>query len=153
MSTLKKLIYNLNTISNIPRGRRVRTTGDLISIDDDTPLQGLWRWISSEGRDRTVKFICNEIRYAILLSKYMMAAISTTTNAAEKDELCSDLKALMESLNRTPAGIENICWTYKNDTQVEWNMDNLKNEISDCLTSIRECLAAVSLNTLPAEEK
>ncbi len=97
MAVLEKLLYNLRTLAAIPKGRRIGTTKEFIVIEEDSPMQGVWRWKNSDSREAARKCICREVQTTITLAAYAMesiylvkslppAAPSAPTTLASKDK-------------------------------------------------------------------
>lgn len=159
MNILDKLLFNLHTISNIPTGKRISTAKEFIVIDEDSMLQGFWRWRAADSRDKAVRTVCNEIRTVIILSKYIMESVhlfieneseqmnqsfEIMVNLAPKmnkrEERLSDLKKIRLSLMNCNPGIDNLSRTYENDADVLGHLKPLIGEINECVSEITKTL-------------
>lgn len=146
MDILDKLLYNLQTIANIPKGRRISTAKEFIRIDTDSPFQGIWRWKRVDSRDKAMQAIGREVRTVIVISKYIMESHLLTCAdarfAAARDERINELKKIHHGLLEANRGIDNICQTYHDDANIGASLKPLIGEISGCLTAISIALAA-----------
>ncbi len=152
MNVLDKLIFNLQTIATIPRGRRIGTAKEFLVIEDDSPIQSFWRWKNAESRDKAVIAICKEIRTIIAFAEYMLEIIQTVPSlpAAADDRgtegpmgsitsykrHSADLKKIYVALLGAVTGINNLCITYDSDADVAGHLRPLFSEIHICVQRI-----------------
>lgn len=160
MDTLGKLLFNLQTIAGIPKGKKLSTVKEFISVDDDSLLQPLLRWKSGEGRDNAVRAVCKEIRTTITISEYIMesryifaepeeSAIAQTQDRdediavaapGERDIRVNNIKKIRSALTEANYGVENICETYSTDANVLAYLKPLMGEIHGHVCKINKLL-------------
>lgn len=159
MDILDKLLFNLKTIAAIPKGKKISTAKEFIVIDDDSLMQPITRWRSGETRDKAVQAICREVRTIIKLSKYIMEskylyiestvdtnddrcdiAVSLSKTVSKRDERINELKKIHVGLTEAYCGIDNICETYCDDTNVLAPLKQLIGEINEHTSSILKLL-------------
>ncbi len=156
MNVLDKLVYNLQTIATISKGRRIGTAKEFIIIEDDSPIQGFWRWMNAESRDKAVSIICREVRTVIAFAEYILEIISMITlPAAGDDERAAvvdkyqlrvrELKKIQESLLGAAVGINNICQTYYTDADVAGHLLPLITEIHSCSLRITMAISKAGI--------
>lgn len=171
MNVLEKLLYNLQTIASIPKGKRISTAKEFIVIDEDSMLQGYWRWARVDSRDKAVQSICREVRTTIAIAHYIMESqhlflensaskddncdIAITINgpATKRDERISDLKKIRAGLLEANYGIDNLCQTYEDDANVGGCLKPLLGEINDCSTQITQLLREIGEYTEPVTSR
>ena len=159
MDVLDKLLFNLNTIATIPKGKRISTAKEFIVIDEESILQPITRWRAGDTRDKAVQAICREVQTTIMLSKFMMESkflyaeveqditddncdIAINVNKSSKrDDRIKNLKRIRLSLIEANYGIDNICQTYEFDANVLAHLKPIFGEINDHISSINRLLA------------
>lgn len=163
MDVLDKLLFNLRTIANISKGKRISTAKEFIVIDEDSLLQPITRWRAGDTRDKAVQVICREVRTVIKLSSYIMesrflyscdapnaddklATIRTPLHT-KKDERINELKKVWSILAETNYGIDNICETYRDDANVLAYLKPLIDEINDHVSAIARLLVGLGEHT------
>ncbi len=147
MDILDKLLFNLNTIASVPRGKRLNTAKEFIMIEDDGPLQGLWRWKRADSRGRTVHVVCNEVRTLITIADHMLENIAAGPRPIESSEgrHIDNLKRIRGALVFAGVGISNICHTYDSDTNVSGHLQPVIIEMQACASRIATALSALSI--------
>lgn len=153
MNVLDKLLFNLQTIAGIPRGRRISTAKEFIILDEDSIFQPLWRRAAADGRDKTVREICRIVRTTITLSNYIMESryifgsdsIESVDLQKRSVRIC-ELKKIRESLSESVRGIDNICETYSEDADVIGNLRPIIEEIDAHVSVIIKFLSRIDKN-------
>ncbi len=167
MTVLEKLLFNLHTLAAVPKGKRINTTKEFINIEDDSVMQGLWRWKNADSRDKTIKCISKEIHTTIMITAYILdskyldsanPATSTTSGAPDtilptsascpaRSARIAELKKIRMALFMASTGVNNICQTYENDSDFAGRLRPLLGEIVICTASISSALARLGETT------
>lgn len=108
MDTLSKILYELKTIAKIQKNARIITNKEFIVIENNSLIQGAYRWWKGESRYHALLRINQTIGTAIYISELMM-------EIPDKAKLI-DIKRLTERLEYARQGVENLCETYSTDT-------------------------------------
>ena len=156
MNVLDKLVFNLQTIATISKGKRIGTVKEFIIIEDDSPVQGFWRWKNAESRDKAVSIICREVRTTIAFAEYILEIMSILTLLPVADEgqasgerlrvieHTQELKKIQEALVGAAVGINNISQTYYTDADVSGHLQPLITEMHGCGLRITTAVLRVS---------
>lgn len=163
MNVLDKLLFNLHTIASIPKGSRISTAKEFIIIEDDSIMQGVWRKMNADSRDKAVASICREIRTTIAIAYYIMeshhlfaesrvlpddincdVAISSTLPPNARDKRINDIKKIKAGLLGANHGIDAICQTYE-DADVSGHLKPLIGEIVECSDHISRLLIELGI--------
>jgi len=153
MNTLDRLLFDLQTLSDIPRGRRISTAKEFIIIEDASLMQGLWRRVSAESRDKAVVTICREVRSTIFIAQLIMESylvhrdednqfmdLSTAGENNRRTRL-KELKKINAGLIGANRGINTLCETYDSDADVSGRLVPLIGNIAECCKHISELLS------------
>jgi hypothetical protein len=170
MDVLEKLLFNLQTIASIPKGKRISTAKEFIIIDEDSVLQPVLRWRAGDTRDKAVQAICREVRTTIKLSEYIMEsryiylendtptitdncdiAVTVVRPISKRDERINEVKRIRSNLSEANYGIDNICETYCDDANVLAYLKPLIGEISDHVSKITKLLIELGEYTEPRD--
>lgn len=146
MDRMDKLLFNLHTIASVPSGRRISTAKEFITIEDEGPLQGVWRWKAADTRDKAACAINNEIRTVILLTKYIIESRYLSgehVRSPESQERIAILRRVRTACASTIVGIDNICRTYAEDANVIAQLRPLVDEIISCVEDIEKLLSSL----------
>ena len=137
-----KLFINLKILSKIQKnGRITRSYDGIISLENETFLQSLKRFVSSDSRKQSVFEInsiineCTDIFNNIINSKYM------NNMCIDKDEYykyCEDLALLLKELEPAKGGIENLKFTYKPDNNIACQLDIIVIKMNAIIKDITE---------------
>lgn len=139
MNTLDKLLFNLQTIANIPKGGRLNTTKEFIGLEEETLLQGFWRRYNADSRDKAVAAICREVRTVIMIANYVVESVHIVGDNDQSDmrnRRYIEIKKIGFCLTGASRGISNICQTYSADSDVIGNLAPLIEEINECLSTL-----------------
>jgi hypothetical protein len=142
MEFLDKILFNLSTISKIPPGKKIGTTKEFFVIEDESIIQGFWRWKNSDSRDKTVVFICKEIKTAISLTYWLLES-KYLLQGADEEEQTKRLKVLKKIKNvllGTIQGINNLCVTYETDADIVGKLEPMCKELKEVINSINLAL-------------
>lgn len=140
ISLIERLIYELTTISSIPKGGKISTQDEYINIITDTnTLTNLTRTITGDSRKRTLSVVSSIISTAIeitdwiMRSKYLDPIYETGVRFAEgvnddekrktidvirieRDRVFSILRKLYTALHNSIGGLTNLSITYAGDS-------------------------------------
>jgi hypothetical protein len=159
MNILDTLLFNLQTIANVSKGKKISTAKEFITIDEDSIFNPLWRRIAGDERDKAVRAICREVRTVIFISELVMdnrhiyaesekivpqddcdVAMPCAKTLSKRDIQIDTLKKIKFGLEDAQHGIENICGTYVNDANVLAKLIPLSNEIVLHVNKLKELL-------------
>lgn len=138
------LLINLKILSKIQKnGRIARSYDGIISLESDTYIQPVRRFLSSDSRKQAV-FEINSIvtesisaLNTILNSKYM------NKNFCQYDEYvknCENLQLLMSEMELARMGIENLKFTYQNDQNTVSQLDIIILKINTTIKDVSQKL-------------
>jgi hypothetical protein len=137
MSVLDKLLLNLQTIADIPRFGRIGTTKEFLIVEENTPLQGVWRRMNADSRDRAVILVCREVRTTIALVRYLSESRYLDERPPGSPVLASqrieELTHARNTLQSAIKGINTLCQTYSADADVFGRLQPLIGEITECV--------------------
>ena|ERR1700744_841792 len=157
MDVLDKLLFNLQTIASVQKGKKISTVKEFIIIEDNSLTQGFWRWKYADSRDKTVNHICREVRTTIAMAAYISECqvlftekqplnesnydiAINTKSVLLRDRRVGELKKIRSGLLAAKEGISNICYTYSADADVSGRLKPLIDEICDCMTALTQLL-------------
>lgn len=157
MTVIDKLIFNVSRIGEIPRGKRINTSKEFITVEEDSMIQGIKRWIQADSRDKTIAYIVKEVQTAVLIVSLTSESQFLFANTNDKEFVATHmsvtynkrietLKKFRQALEGSVIGIENICHTYEQDSVVSGNLIPLITEISVCVTEINKLLDVLHEN-------
>jgi hypothetical protein len=125
-------ILNLKIISKIREGDKLLTQNDIIEIDKATVLQGVYRWMNSEGRQVTIKKLNDIVEDTIKITDHLF------DNEKKKLIKCEELeennsqlfqKFILEMTNSL-LGLENLKKTYNGDITISAQIDILLGKLN-----------------------
>lgn len=147
-----QLFKKLKIISKIPENGKLSVApNETISVENDTNLQGLSRYISGNSRDRTIKSIkmvikqsCN-LADTLMESKWMeiyqMKREATESEVQEHERRVDKLKMLRNEMNKSKVGLGNLKdTTYKDDSGMESDLEIVLREIDAKIEEINSTL-------------
>jgi hypothetical protein len=150
MDILECLMFNLQTIASIPKGRRISTAKEFIVIDEDSALQPWRRWRAGDSRDKGVLAVCKEVRTIIKLSEFISESkylfIEADNDAPdensteERDYRLNSLKKICNGLSDAGIGIDNLCETYICDANVIAHLKPLVSEMANHVAKLTKLL-------------
>lgn len=135
MNPLDKVLFNLHTLASVPKGGRISTCKEFIVIEEIAFMQGYWRWLNAESRDRAIVVICREVRTSIMFAQYISESFHLFSDNPQRIVRVAELEKIKDALAGASIGISNICYTY--DEDVSGNLTPLVDEIANCVGSIR----------------
>ncbi len=139
MNVLDKLVFNLQTIATIPKGRRIGTAKEFLIVEGESPMASFWRWKNAESRDKAVTAICKEVRTTIAFAEYILEIMHIIPQLPGGEYVSetykkhsADVKKIYEALLGAVIGINNLCSTYDADADVSGHLHPLISEIYKC---------------------
>jgi hypothetical protein len=139
-----KLLINLKIISKIQKnGRIARSYDGIISLENDVFYQSVKRFITNDSRRQAIFEInsviteCVDILTHILNSKYM------NKNFHQSDEYlknCENLNLILNELECSRTGIENLKFTYQSDPNIVSQIDIIILKINTTLRDMSQKL-------------
>jgi hypothetical protein len=119
MDILDKLLFNLQTVAAITKGCRISTSKEFISIEEDSALQGLWRWKQGDTRDKAVMCITKDVHIVIKLADLLIELVRLSDPDSEpRKKYIYDLRHIYTALANSIVGLSNLCDTYGSDANV-----------------------------------
>jgi hypothetical protein len=139
-----KLLINLKIISKIQKnGRIARSYDGIISLENDVFYQSVKRFITNDSRRQAIFEInsviteCVDILNHILNSKYMNKNFHQTDDYVKN---CENLSLILNELEHSRAGIENLKFTYQNDPNIVSQIDIIILKINTTLKDMSQKL-------------
>lgn len=134
MDYLDKILYNLQTLANIPRGAKLITGREFIDIDKEEGLrQSLLRAWRCESRERNIADVRGLIEVSVLVSDLLIESRNRTERA-------DSLRTIAMRLYESKAGIVNLCNTY-NDANISGQLEPLLWLIDEQVQKIAQALS------------
>lgn len=126
-------ILNLKIISKISEGDKLSTSENIIKIDPPSILQGVNRWINSEGRGVTLKKLEEIVNDTLSITEKLLESERNIKDEKQKDldENNSQIfqKFIIEMTNSL-LGLENLKKTYTEDIMITSQIDLLLKKIT-----------------------
>tara|TARA_B100000123_G_C25731322_1_gene429436 strand:+ start:1311 stop:1781 length:471 start_codon:yes stop_codon:yes gene_type:complete len=126
-------ILNLKIISKISEGDKLSTSENIIKIDPPSILQGVNRWINSEGRGVTLKRLEEIVNDTLSITEKLLESERNKKEDLDKalDENNSQIfqKFIIEMTNSL-LGLENLKKTYNEDIMITSQIDLLLKKIT-----------------------
>lgn len=147
-TVIDKHLFDLQTIANIPKGKRISTSDEFINIEEESAFQPVFRTLKGESRRKAVGCVIDVIddvvEYADILmeSRYLDKYDHFVVDAIDDRSSFNDgrnirilyLKKIKNSLSEANEGIDNLCETYSNDANVIAKLmpviANINNQVS-----------------------
>jgi len=139
-----KLYINLKILSKIQKnGRITRSYDGIIALESESNFPGfksIKRFVSSDSRKQSIfeinSIITECIDYLnILIQNKYMNKIHCNTDEYYKN--CEDLSLVLNELELSKAGIENLKFTYSTDLNIGSQLDIILLKINSTLKDIR----------------
>ena len=125
-------ILNLKIISKIKEGDKLLTQNDIIEIDQSNLLQGVYRWMHSEGRQVTIKKLNDIVEETIKITDYLFENEKkkiTKNEVLEENNSQLFQKFILEMTNSL-LGLENLKKTYTGDITISAQIDILLGKLN-----------------------
>lgn len=141
MDILDMLLYKLDIVSSIPKGKFLYRSKKYISVDDNNILHFIKRLSPKNKIFKIVQMIGNDIQTLIYIGSHIGSHIETyIVSCNNKNNLSIDdfnkyndyytnLLKIICSLNNVKHGLYNISYTYYNDSVVNRYLHSLYNDI------------------------
>ena len=165
MDAFDRLLFNLNTIGSIAKGRRIDTSQPILNFEPESALQFAWRAIKRDSRYRLIDIIGNIIKDAILVSdllldsKYLIlepvegdsnpidicdiVIVNKKPTVIPRDECINKIKRLMEELTHSGHGVSNLIETYAGDRVVLVGLEPILKLIYDQVKKIKKIMISI----------
>ena len=130
-----KLLVNLKILSKIPKNGRVRKSSNgVVSLETSSwcYYPSVYRTLNGDGRSQTVDEInsivseCIAVINSLFDSKFLYPSQADSLLHNESLEYTKRLELLdllLQEINASRIGISNLKFTYKNDHNIESNID------------------------------
>lgn len=136
-----KLYINLKILSKIQKnGRITRSYDGIIALESEVFFKSFKRFVSSDSRKQSVFEInsiiteCTEYLNNLIQNKYMD---KNHCNSDEYYKNCEDLTLILNELEQSKTGIENLKFTYSTDLNIGSQLDIILLKINSTLKDIR----------------
>lgn len=152
-TNLNKLLRDLKVISRIEENGRLSTTGrNTVSIESDSLLQGFWRSLWGDSRERGSESVANvvtaviEISEALMESRYLRAETASAGMPeeyvrTEREKVIDALRKVSKELHSAVRGISNLSCTYKDDQVMAAKLEQLIGDAEAHVAKVDQCLA------------
>lgn len=138
------LLINLKILSKIQKNGRISRSYDgIISLDSDTYIQPLRRFLSSDSRKQAVFEINSIITESIAVLNSILNSKYMNKNFCQYDEYvknCENLQLLMSEMELARMGIENLKFTYQNDQNTVSQLDIIILKINTTIKDVSQKL-------------
>ena len=126
-------ILNLKIISKIKENDKLSSQKEIIKIDPPTLLQGVYRWINSEGREITLEKLTVIVESTMKITEELLdkERDKNDTNYIDFKENNSEiLQNYIIEMTNSLLGLENLKKTYNNDISIASKIDLLLRKIN-----------------------
>ena len=126
-------ILNLKIISKIKENDKLSSQKEIIRIDPPNLLQGIYRWINSEGREITLEKLTLIIDNTMKITEELLNEERERTyiNSVDFKENNSEiLQNYIIEMTNSLLGLENLKKTYSLDISISSKIDLLLKKIS-----------------------
>jgi len=138
------LLINLKILSKIQKnGRIARSYDGIISLESDTYIQPVRRFLSSDSRKQAVFEINSIITESIVALNSILNSKYMNKNFCQYDEYvknCENLQLLMSEMDLARMGIENLKFTYQNDQNTASQLDIIILKINTTIKDVSQKL-------------
>ena len=149
--TIDDILINLKIISRIRKGDKLYfNLDDILEIDNRLYFRSLRRWLSNDSRIRTIKYINKIIDKSFeIINKTYINEINKKNNKINsnkksiepfKEENSNLLQRLSLSMTNSIDGLQNMSYTYKNDSLFQSQIDILIEKIKIRIDKINKIL-------------
>lgn len=158
MDATERMLFDLQTISRIPRGAKITTSRDFIGIEDETMLQPVYRAWRGENRLKAIHAIVQLVDNLILVSelllesRFLHGGITTDSPTDEFLSRTDQLKRICSGLSAANVGIKNIMSTYAKDTNVIARLRPAVHAICVQVKKITDGLDQLGVHITPSHE-
>jgi hypothetical protein len=148
-----KLLINLRILSKIQKnGKITRSYDGIITLDSETILQPIKRFLANDSRKQAVHEIrsiineCEDTFYNIVNSKYLHTQYY---GSDEYIKALESLQLLNSELENASVGVENLKFTYSNDQTIVSQLDIM---VLKLLRIVKDCAHKISLHSYQTTE-
>ena len=134
-NTLKKLLLNLEVVSNIKENDKLFINNEMIYIDEPTIFQSLIRTYNGQNRQSCINMI-NELIDKIF--EYLDNI--NIDNNVFKENIISEYNIINQNLLKSIPGLQNLKITYFKDLDIVKQIDFLIIKIQNRINKINEIL-------------
>lgn len=143
-TVLEKIVFELDSIASVTRGKRVSTVDGLcLGVLDDTYLNSIYRSFYRDSRNRLIPYIEQKIQTAaafaerLLESKYLSVYESTVAPSEEAANMFNkrleQANKLLQSIHAVPKGLKCLAETYIDDKNAVYQLQQLSNTINNSI--------------------
>jgi hypothetical protein len=156
---LQNILINLNILSKIKPYDKIYINKDnLITIETNTILQGLVRFIYNNGREKNINNLNTfysdlfNLIDDILNSHYLHIANIIDIENDEFIRIYTNLTKINFYLKASLSGLNNLRKTYSNDIVSDSKLEIIINNIDIYLTKIKKKIDLIELNNITIEK-
>jgi hypothetical protein len=146
MNAIDQLIFNVHTLGQVQKNKRINTTKEFIYIEEDAVMQGVSRWYSGASRDKSVTFIIKEVSLLIEVSKLISESFHIVVTDVVYNNVrnihANRLRQIRDCLSSAVNGINNLSYTY-NDPNVTAKLQFIIGEIHEHLGPLNETIRGI----------
>jgi hypothetical protein len=146
MNAIDQLIFNVTTLGQVQKNKRINTTKEFIYIEEDAVMQGVSRWYCGASRQQSVTFILKEISLLIEVSKLISESFHIVVSDVIYNNVRSmhsfRLRQIRDCLSSAISGINNLSYTY-NDPNVTAKLQFIIGEIDEHLVVLNETIRGI----------
>lgn len=161
MNLLDNIFVNLRIISKIPENGKLSTTSPgQVSLETDSYFSKVWRTLTGDSRNKTVKFLQRLISDATEISDNMINSLIVNKNLSKQnnDRVSIDvniyrlndynkklqqLKKLVRELRNSKKGIANLHITYSTDADVTSKIEEIIDKIESQVSKIEKAILLI----------
>lgn len=126
-------LLNLKIISKIKENDKLSSQEKIIKIDPPSILQGVYRWINSEGRSITLEKLTEIINNSMEITEGLLKRendLKETEYLDLQENNSQIFQTFIIELTNTLLGLENLKKTYYNDINIMSQLDILLKKIT-----------------------
>lgn len=143
-TVLEKMVFELDAISSVTRGKRVSTVDGLcLGVLDDTLANSFYRSLHRDSRNRLLPYIEQKVQTAaalverVLESKYLTAydgiAMPTEEYANMFNKRLEQANKLLQAIHSVPKGLKSLAETYVDDKNQVYQLQSLSGTITSTI--------------------
>ena len=136
--SFSELIVHLNTIADIPKGKRLDTSQKFITVDDSHFIQPFMRACRGNSRSCSVDKIIAIIDNAIMYANIAIESRFLQKKGPDQEVRIEKLNNLISKLLNTIGGISNLCETYNTDANVTGRLLPKIEVIEECVRAVNQ---------------
>ena len=138
------LLINLKIMSKIQKnGRIARSYDGIISLETDTYIQPIRRFLCSDSRKQAIFEINSIVNESVATLNVILNSKFMNKNFCQSDEYlknCENIHLLISEMEQARNGIENLKFTYQNDHNTASQLDIIILKINTTIKDVSQKL-------------